>query len=325
MSGEGVLERTKAVFRTSHVTLESLEKGGSDRLFFRIHFTPGEGLADSMVVTAYDATLRPENERYALIAQWLEKHGASVPKVWHAEPGFIWLEDLGDTDLWSLRDLPWDQRCLWWLKALDVSKALHDIPASRWEKSDLTHELAFDEALYSWEQAYFFEHCLSRHFGFSGEELSTWTNLPVWAELSQRLAALPRSLVHRDFQSQNLMVYHGDLVMIDFQGLRPGLPEYDWVSLLWDPYAPLTRGERSELCQRAFELESPLASWRLHACAIQRLMQALGAYGNLAYNFGKTRYLAYIIPAYSDLIELCAGWEGLENFSEFLQTLKTKV
>ena len=37
--------------------------------------------------------------------------------------------------------------------------------------------------------------------------------------------------------------------LIDFQGMRPGLAEYDLASLLYDPYVHLTGFERAELLE----------------------------------------------------------------------------
>ncbi len=41
--------------------------------------------------------------------------------------------------------------------------------------------------------------------------------------------------MHRDFQSQNILVRNGQAYLIDFQGMRPGLAEYDLGSLLLIP------------------------------------------------------------------------------------------
>ena len=68
--------------------------------------------------------------------------------------------------------------------------------------------------------------------------------------------------------------------------MRPGLAEYDLASLLFDPYITLSPAEGEELLA-AYEGKrnaalSPVAEeFReiLRLCGIQRLMQALGAYG----------------------------------------------
>jgi aminoglycoside/choline kinase family phosphotransferase len=64
--------------------------------------------------------------------------------------------------------------------------------------------------------------------------------------LSQRLAALDRTFVHRDYQSRNLMVIEdakgrADLVWIDFQDALLGPRVYDLVALLGDSYQTFTR------------------------------------------------------------------------------------
>jgi aminoglycoside/choline kinase family phosphotransferase len=110
--------------------------------------------------------------------------------------------------------------------------------------------------------------------------------------------------VHRDFQSQNILIRNGDAWFIDFQGMRPGLPEYDLASLLCDPYVEITPSERDTLLNdyRAFRQESgsPVGEDFLKVfwqCACQRLMQALGAYGNLSIHCGKPSFRAHVAPA----------------------------
>ena len=59
----------------------------------------------------------------------------------------------------------------------------------------------------------------------------------------------PRCFVHRDFQSQNIVIKDGAACFIDFQGMRPGLPQYDLASLLYDPYVCLPASERADLLE----------------------------------------------------------------------------
>ena len=128
--------------------------------------------------------------------------------------------------------------------ALEQIAKLHSLPTSAADeiRSELPPE--FDAPLYLWEQQYFFENCLGRVFrGRSGPALSSYRRLPVLKEIAERLASLPRVLVHRDFQSQNIIIRNGHAYLIDFQGMRPGLSEYDLASLLFDPYVGLSEGE----------------------------------------------------------------------------------
>src|SRR5206468_10207614 len=137
--------------------------------------------------------------------------------------------------------------------------------------------------LYRWEQRYFFNNCLGRYFKVSESTRKDLAALPSLREIAKRLASLPRVLVHRDFQSQNIIIQNGQANLIDFQGMRPGLAEYDLASLVYDPYVDLSEAERAELIAyyRGRQLENGITidgdfDLKLRLCAMQRLMQALG-------------------------------------------------
>lgn len=90
-------------------------------------------------------------------------------------------------------------------------------------------------------------------------------------------------MVHRDFQSQNLMLNNKTTYLIDFQGLRMGRQEYDLASLLYDPYMNHSSEDRRKLLELWEEVceEEPIEPI-LKDCAAQRLMQTLGAFSTSA-------------------------------------------
>ena len=89
--------------------------------------------------------------------------------------------------------------------------------------------------------------------------------------------------------------------MIDFQGLRPGLAQYDLASLVYDPYVELEKEQREELIKAYVgkvldaggEIEGDFRR-TLDLCAMQRLMQALGAYGFLGLVRERRAFLEHI-------------------------------
>ncbi|MBC2710607.1 MAG: NTP transferase domain-containing protein [Desulfosarcina sp.] len=96
-------------------------------------------------------------------------------------------------------------------------------------------------------------------------------------------------LIHRDFQSRNIMVQDDRHYLIDFQGARTGPIQYDLAALLIDPYANLNRNLRQRLLDYAVEQ----AAGRLKVtpaqfirgyrfCAVTRNLQMLGAFGFLS-------------------------------------------
>src|SRR5205085_4555938 len=105
----------------------------------------------------------------------------------------------------------------------------------------------FNAALYQWEQNYFLENCLGRILHLDEAQRDELVSLPGLRRIANELASRPRILVHRDFQSQNIILRSGQAHLIDFQGMRPGLAEYDLASLLFVPYVHLTLAERDEL------------------------------------------------------------------------------
>lgn len=148
--------------------------------------------------------------------------------------------------------------------------------------------------------------------------------LPALQEMAEELADRPRVLVHRDFQSQNIIIRNGQAYMIDFQGMRPGLAEYDLASLLYDPYVTLANNEREQLLEYYWSARghhARISAEVFRRCAIQRLMQALGAYGFLGLVKGSKPFLNYIEPAIRSLRSLIATQSGLEKLSETLVRL----
>src|SRR5262249_21677324 len=126
-------------------------------------------------------------------------------------------------------------------------------------------------------------------------------------------------------QSQNIIIQNGQANLIDFQGMRPGLAEYDLASLIYDPYVDLTEVERDELITYYHEQRSKSAIMcdadfdsRLRLCAMQRLMQALGAYGFLGLVKGHKHFLQHIPNALRSLRAVVATVENLQPLACFL-------
>src|SRR5438270_3498356 len=202
-------------FNVNEIKIAPIEKGGSDRKFYRIRCSSEQ----SLILVKYNLE-REENRHYVEIAQFLETHGIHAPRIYYhdTDEGLIWLEDLGERDLFSYRDESWLVRRAFYESALDEIAKLHRLPESesRAIRSSLPAE--FNAALYLWEQHYFFENCLGRYFKIEDAKLHEVAALPALHEIAERLDRLSRVLVHRDFQSQNLIVRHSQAYLIDFQG-----------------------------------------------------------------------------------------------------------
>jgi aminoglycoside/choline kinase family phosphotransferase len=302
----------------------AVEKGGSDRKFYRIRLSDR-----SMILVKYSGH-REENRHYVDIARFLGAAGVQVPHIYLHDPeeGLIWMQDLGESDLWSHREDSWEIRRPLYESALIEVFKMHTAATRKLPDHPLTLEREFNEPLYLWEQGYFFEHCLQNYFRLPGVEVDRLAGLAAFQSAATRLAGLPRVLVHRDFQSQNILIRDGSAWLIDFQGMRPGLAQYDVASLLMDPYVSLSAFERGELLgfyqrlarRSGVEMAEDFEEI-YHWCCLQRLMQALGAYGFLGLQKGRTDFLKHIPAARCSLRETAAHLDGLDPFVSLLDSL----
>jgi len=306
-------------FDVDEIKITPIEKGGSDRKFYRVRCSSEQ----TLILVKYNLE-REENRHYVEIAQFLEAHGIRAPKIYFHDPeeGLIWLEDLGEEDLFSHRNESWLVRRAFYESALDEVAKLHSLPESFCVEMRNRLPAEFNAALYVWEQNYFFENCLARYFKIDDAQLRELAALPALGEIAQLLASWPRVLVHRDFQSQNILVRNGQAYLIDFQGMRPGLAEYDLASLLFDPYVDLSQVERAELIEYYRGQNSKNGfDERLRLCAMQRLMQALGAYGFLGLVKGHKQFLKHIPAAVKSLRAIAAAIEGVRPLATTLSSL----
>ncbi len=286
--------------------VEAILKGGSDRHFYR--FTWAADAHPPMVLMVYTMARR-DNPKFVPSTHRLAALGVNVPTIYAFDEQrlCVWLQDLGPDDLHAHRDEPWQERRPLYEATLREAAKIHAVTAESLTADEIAAmEPEFTEGMYEWEQNYFIEHFVHGHLRREvDDQTAAHTAL---AQLRQRLAQLPRCLVHRDFQSQNVIMRDGAAWLIDYQGLRPGLAEYDLASLLFDPYVTMSRSERHELLGYYATLRGlnlPELREIFHLCAAQRLMQALGAYANLSRNLGKTHFEQHIPAGVRNLTTVC--------------------
>lgn len=200
------------------------------------------------------------------------------------------------------------------VKWQDASQAIFSSHTELWIRR-------FDFAALKWETDYFTENYLKGHCGL--------TEIPqgvknFFSLLAVAVDAQPKLLMHRDFQSQNIMVRpNSEIAFVDFQGARRGSAFYDIASLLWDPYVSLP----VEMIKDFFEY------WRMHnkrvqaytkedawdsfiQASLQRLMQALGAYCFLSKVKGIQKFEQYIEPGKRQLRALFAEFKLIVKATE---------
>jgi aminoglycoside/choline kinase family phosphotransferase len=278
------------------IELFPLKGRGSDRTFSRLKWNR----KDSAILIHYDPK-RVENTYYADIATFLHAIDVPVPRLIRHDPTrcLIAIEDLGDTDLWSLNKTSWKTRRTLYQKTLIIVHRLHCFPEKDFPSTRVRLMDGFGPDLYRWERNYFKDHFIR---DVCRIELEPSFERELKAELcglAERLGGTRHCLMHRDLQSQNVMIRDGEPFLIDFQGMRFGSPFYDLGSLLCDPYVLLSNSERDELLSFYYRLSKWDLDWTTFQktfweASAQRLMQALGAYGFLGLKKELKAYLEHI-------------------------------
>jgi hypothetical protein len=309
------------------IELSAIQGRGSDRTFFRLKWND----KDSAILIHYDPN-RIENTYYADIATFLRDINVPAPRLIRHDPAdcLIIMEDLGDTDLWSLRNTPWETRGPLYQKTLTIVHRLHSFPEKDFPSARVRLMEGFGPDLFRWERDYFRDHLVRNVCGI---ELGPSFERELEAELlslAERLAKKKRCLVHRDLQSQNVMIRGGEPYLIDFQGMRFGSPFYDLGSLLCDPYVDLSSNERDELLSFYYKLLEWDLDWHTFQNAFweasaQRLMQALGAYGYLGLEKGLKAYLEHIPAGLRNLHRAASQVASLPRLRELSLTCQRKI
>jgi aminoglycoside/choline kinase family phosphotransferase len=312
----------------SQTTFEILpiKKGGSDRSFFRVSLPD----KTSFVLMRYGTEIK-ENTYWADINKFLAGLEISVPRIIAQDlrQHFILMEDLGDVDLWSQRTLPWDKRRDYYYQVLTQIRHLHSFEFTK-IPSNLKLTEGYGPKLYRWEHDYFLENLVE---AVCQLKLSPSLLKDLNKELDGliiRLQNIEPCLIHRDFQSQNIMIKNDKPVLIDFQGMRLGNFFYDLGSLICDPYVVFTNEERKELISFYYQLAKPSFTEKefeiyFREASAQRLMQALGAYGFLGLKKNKTDFLRHVENGVRNLIFVTSHLTTLSTLHELIKKCADKM
>jgi len=288
---------------------------GSDRRFFRVH--QGDRRFVALLSERKNTSGLDENDSYFLIGQHLLQHDLPVPRIYWADlhRGHFLLEDLGDTHLQrAMQRMRTPDRLLHsYQRAVRLLAGLHRLAPVGFSAGFCFDTPVYDPAfVLNRELDYFRQAFLVNHLGLEiGPE-----DLRLDFENLASLAGTQEQdlVIHRDFQSRNLMIKEGALRIIDFQGMRFGPPAYDLASLLLDPYVMLSPALQEILvdfywsaAQRTLSVTRRSFYRNYWAVRLCRNLQVLGAYGYLGRTKQKIGFLAYIPGAWSQLRDLLTG------------------
>jgi NDP-sugar pyrophosphorylase family protein/aminoglycoside/choline kinase family phosphotransferase len=310
----------------------SLPEAGSVRRFYRI-----DTLKKSLVLVLSDES-DADFDRFVDYGRFLSGSAFPTPDVYAAcgDEFSVLVEDLGNDTLFDRvksADSTAEIKTLY-QSVIDSLVEFQQCGTEVFKHSDAPLIRRFVYDYLRWETDYFSNKFLDRYLAVNISSAEHDTMNEAFNRLGRLVDEQPKYLLHRDFQSQNIMVTDTDIILkeeqrrwdcnsldskqnirfVDYQGMRLGPPGYDIVSLLNDPYVELDVELRNELfeyyiAQAGKYIPGDLESYILSAW-LQRSMQALGAYSFLALEKHKSQYLQYIPRGVELLIE------GLDRFEK---------
>ena len=234
---------------------KKLQGDASSREYYRIFLPTGACIADSIILMKFDPQSARKSEEAAgdapmgefpfiSVLKYLEAGGLRVPALLlHDVPtGLVFLEDLGDLQVGNLvKESENHIRRKWYRKAIDllVEFQLHN-SRNMHQKNFIGFNRAFTYDLLMWECDHYIEWGIESLYGIKLREPEIWPIQEAFERICTELTSLPQILVHRDFQSRNMMVLpDGKIALIDFQDALMGPWPYDLVAMLRDSYVKL--------------------------------------------------------------------------------------
>jgi len=305
--------------------------GGSDRKYYR-----GKKGSRSLVLMQCQKD-DPDFQRHIEYTHFFKKYSVPVPELLRADPGKknASFEDFGDLSLYSWLKCPREkkQKEEVYKRVIDILVLIHTVATEHVSECPLLQERIFDYEYLRWETDYFIERFVAGIINIRIKNLSALND--EFHRLAAKVDSFRKTIIHRDFQSQNIMITKGNIPgILDYQGARIGPSAYDIASILWDPYYRLDEDLRERLLDYYIhKITNPPQSLRLRRtkgglkgisrkggqgrilekqfrdnvlpCRLQRHMQALGAYGFLSLVKRKEYFLKYVPETLRLLKEDC--------------------
>ena len=297
-------------FRCDVDSIEPIREDGSNRRIFRIR-----GGGRSVVGVAHDN--HDENAAFLGFSRHFRSLGLPVPEIFaeRTDRGLYLETDLGDETLAARNEVvrksgrfpddvePFYREAVRLLNRFQVEG--HD----RLDYSLCYQGTEFDAPAMRRDLSYFSDRFLEPLSPFPRDRDRLEADFD---RLVRRLDGEERTgFLYRDFQPRNMMIVDDRLFFIDYQSGRRGAPHYDLASLLYSAKADLDTRFRERLIHVYLDERETLVPVDrdrfleiFPRFVLIRILQALGAYGNLGIRLGKKRFLRSVPYALANLAEL---------------------
>ena len=267
----------------------------------------------------------PEDESldtFLKITDKLQQAKLNVPEIFDCDlaKGFLVITDFGD-DLYSKKLNDETVYCLY----TDALEAIVKMQT----KVDCTGLKDFD-SFYEDENNLFLDWFLKKHLKIELDSTSSTQVNTEFNKINNILKSIPKTFVHRDYHSRNLLVTDlNNPGIIDYQDAVMGPVTYDLVSLLKDCYVTWNDGLVEDMLESFFTRMksntinniSDFRYW-FEITGLQRHIKAIGIFSRLNYRDGKSGYLQDIPRTYAYMDKVLNKYKELSTLNEIFSNLE---
>ncbi len=320
----------QSVFSDTAVAVTPLKGDGSDRRIYRVS-------GDRHSAIGVHGPNLAENKAFLGFTRTFRNHALPVPELFAVgSDEYYYIEtDFGDVTLFE------------WQKARRIDEAFPQVVYDMYARvlrllpqfqihagRDIDYSLCYQYPEFAadamWFDARYFEEMFLGPFAAHDFDRAGFEE--DCAYLIAWLCRADRShFLYRDFQSRNIMVADDEPHFLDYQSGRRGALQYDAASLLYDANAQIPEDVRRRLLDEYIgALNNDIIIERrsfielFDGFAILRVMQALGAFGNLGLRKNKRRFLLSIPQALRNLATL-TGRAAVMNELPSLRALFLRI
>ena len=304
-----------------------LKGDGSDRSFFRIYLENGS------LVLVHNSPNNParkwENLAFLVHSSNLRRYGIPVPQVIAEDlhRGLFLIEDLGDNHLQDVvKKVPQQASLRTWISAVELMALFHSRGSLAFDETVCPDGSCYDPVFVIEKELEYFRTAFLK--SFLGLNI-TWDYLKDdFCFLAEKAGTWNcDSVIHRDFQSRNIMIHNGTFRLIDYQSMRYGPPEYDLASFVIDPYVSVPDSWKKRAINYYTGMRKDFNPVRLEYLMLTRNLQILGAFAFLGIVKGKKYFLNFIPRAWKILREngLIRKNRNLRNLRKTVETADSHV
>lgn len=245
------------------------------------------------------------------VGRYLARHHLPVPALYHdasTTDGLLLLEDIGDTNLWSVASAEPARVDDLFAQAIELLVQLQRTGHTQPDPSCCAFRRRFDGALAHAEVEHFIDHGIDTRHGRPLPAVARAEMLAALAAVEEPFRTAPPVLAHRDYMAWNLHWQHDRLRLIDFQDALLAPDAYDLAALLTDRHTPsLVTPDREAALIAQFVASRRAAGLPVHddfprhyrLCALHRALKVIGRFYFLEVVKGKPGYLAYLPGVYA--------------------------